>query len=148
MDKKPALTLRLIRDDEWTGQLFAEVDYLGFSGHSSAWLSLEEVANFSKSLRASFPFAPDALLKLEGGYLKKTEPVIDQLHLGLAFYPIGGCGIIGCHVQLRNLYVRTTRDFFLDIEIRTSYEEIKNFSFAIEKMVADDTKTAGLISIV
>lgn len=145
MSKQPALSLRYSRDDDGTGELFAKVQYLGFSGHSSAWFNSQKLISYSKSLRDTFPFTSDTQLKLEGGYWKKSGAGIDELHLGLSFYPIGSAGLVGCHVQL--LHDMASRDFILNMEIQTSYEAVRKFSLAFDRVILGEVETAELESI-
>lgn len=48
MSEQPALVLCYARlDADEIVELFADVQCLGFSGHSSAWFNLQELINFS-----------------------------------------------------------------------------------------------------
>lgn len=145
MSKQPALTLKYISDSDGTGELIAEVRHLGFSGHGSAWFGFNELTAFTKSLRAQFPFPPETSLILQGGYWKKDVSEIDQVHLGLHFYPKGKLGVIGCRVHLQSSFSNTS-GYLLDVEILTSYEEIRNFSYAFENIILERAETAGLVS--
>lgn len=97
-----------------------------------------------------FPFSSDAQLKLERRHWGILGTDANEVHLGLSFYPIGSAGLVGCNVKLlqdgRLVHGRETRNFYLNIEIHTSYEAVRKFSLAFDRVLHDETETAELAS--
>jgi hypothetical protein len=129
------LRLQLQPDTDGTGELFAQVNAGAFSGAASAWFGLSELAEFGRSMRDTFPLAANRRLKLEGGFWSKTgAPVIEELHLGLHIYPIGGTGTLGVRVQLATAVHNGEREdarCSVQAELRTNYEQLRRFGEAL-----------------
>jgi hypothetical protein len=60
------LRLRYSPEDEWHGELFAEVESGRFRGSGSAWFPLEQLRDFCQ-LAGAYPIAEDEEQMLAGG---------------------------------------------------------------------------------
>lgn len=143
-----ALRLRFMPDTDGTGELFAEVKAGHFSGASSAWFDADQLIGFSRRLDSAFPLPVDEPLCIEGGFWSRSGPVIEQLHVGLKFYPIGSTGKIGCRVSL-STHVHAGQDrpdsqSMVAVELHTKYEQLRSFAHALEQLVKGRTDEALL----
>lgn len=133
-------TLRLWfeSDSDGTGELFAEVASGNFSGIGSAWFDAQALFEFGETLASAYPLPSEAPLSLEGGYWAKSEAVIEQLHLGLRFYPIGSVGKVGCRVTLATPVHegqdRPEAQSMVAVELNTNYEQLRTFAHSIEAL--------------
>src|SRR5215510_246081 len=131
------LRLTFEPDSNGIGQLFAEVKSRGFSGHSSAWFHVDDLVAFARKLATSYPLTPDAPLKLEGGYLKKIDGGIEQIHLGLKFFPSGSVGHVACRVSLTDPFSdhgRPDSESTVVVELGTTYEPLRTFAKSLEAL--------------
>ena len=81
------------------------------------------------------------------GYWNHAGSSIDQLHVGLKFYPIGGTGTIGLHVHLatdRQADERPESQSTVAAEIKTNYEELRRFGMAVISLADGSTSLAEL----
>lgn len=143
-----ALRLWFEPDTDGTGELFAEVRSGSFSGVSSAWFDSEQLVAFARRLGNSFPLHPNEPQSIEGGFWSKSGSVIEQLHVGLKFYPIGFTGKVGCRVSLAT-HVHTSQDrpesqSMVAVELHTKYEQLRSFSHALELLVTGRIDEAQL----
>ncbi|NHK97302.1 hypothetical protein [Rubrivivax benzoatilyticus] len=134
-----ALRLWFEPDTDGTGELFAEVHSGGFAGVSSAWFDAGQLVAFARRLGSSFPLPSTEPLSIEGGFWSKSGSVIEQLHVGLKFYPIGSTGKVGCRVSLAT-HIHANQDrpesqSLVAVELNTKYEQLRNFSRALELLV-------------
>jgi len=137
-------------DTDGTGELFARVESAGFSGASSAWFGTEHLVEFAKSLASAYPLQPNEPLKLEGGFWNKSGSGIEQLHLGLAFYPIGSVGRVGCRVSLSTSlheHDRPESQALVAVELHTGYEELRKFAQSFEMLAQRAISQAVLESV-
>ena len=144
------LRLTFEADTDGTGELFARVESAGFSGASSAWFDSEHLVEFAKSLANSYPLQPNEPLRLEGGFWNRTGSGIEQLHLGLAFYPIGSVGHVGCRVSLSTSiheHDRPESQALVAVELHTSYEELRKFAQSLEMLAQRAVSEAVLESV-
>jgi len=129
------LRLYLEPDTDGTCELFAEISAGRFSGAASAWFGSSELAEFGRSMRDTFPLAAGQRLNLEGGFWSKTgAPVIEDLHLGIHVYPIGGTGTVGVRVQLATAVHNGERNdsrCSVQAELHTNYEQLRTFGQAV-----------------
>ncbi len=98
---RDTLRLHFDVDTDGTGELFAEVKAKGFAGASSAWFGVNQLVAFAQERAQTYPLQSGLPLTLEGGFWSKSGAVVEQLHLGLKFYPIGSVGVVGCRVAER-----------------------------------------------
>ena len=143
------LSLTLQPDSDGTGELFAKVSANGFSGTGSAWFDCLQLAHFAEELAAAYPLPANKKMQLEGGYWSKSEPLIEQLHLGLSFYPIGSTGKVGCQVSLATPcgpdQARPESQATVRVELITSYEQVRVFANALE-MLAKGTANEAMLT--
>lgn len=130
------------RDTDGTGELFAQVQYDGFSGHGSAWFRQDQVVEFAQRLANTFPLASDKPLKLQGGslYTSATE-------LSISFYPVGRRGLIGCRVSLATPIYSESRieeQSQVTVELHTHYEPLRSFAQSLEMLANGDVTEAVL----
>ncbi|WP_121455425.1 hypothetical protein [Acidovorax sp. 106] len=125
-------------DSDGTGELFAEVTSGKFSGTGSAWFDAQALLEFGETLASAYPLPSDTPLSLEGGYWAKSGAVIEQLHLGLRFYPIGSIGKVGCRVTLATPVHegqdRPEAQSMVAVELNTNYEQLRTFAHSIEAL--------------
>lgn len=142
-----SLRLRFERDTDGTGELFAQVESDGFSGHSSAWFGEDQLVEFANRLATTFPLPASEPLKLEGGYWSKSGTPILQLHIGLSFYAIGHLGLVGCGVSLAtpvNSDGRSEEQSQVAVELHTRYEQLRTFAQSVEMLARGTTNEAVL----
>ncbi len=140
------LRLTLDRDTDGTGGLVAEASSGGFSGVGMAWFNLSQIAAFGELLANTYPLAIDGSYKLQGGiWTMETPSTLSKLKLGLQFYPVGALGVVGCRAHL-------TSDDQPDgvathsavIELRTHYEQLRNFGIAVSALAEGKVDEAVL----
>ncbi len=147
---KNTLRLTFDADSDGTGKLFAQVQSADFSGASSAWFGNDELVEFAKSLATAYPLQPNSPLKLEGGFWSKSDAVIEKLHVGLAFYPIGSTGRVGCRVSLStplHAHERPESQAMVKVELHTTYEQLSTFARSLEMLAQGATDEAALKSV-
>jgi hypothetical protein len=144
------LRLSVEPDTDGTCELFAEVSAGRFSGAASAWFGLAELAEFGRSVRDTYPLGANQRLRLEGGFWSKSgAPVVEDLHLGIYVYPIGGTGTVGLRVQLATAVhdsERTDSRCSVQAEIKTNYEQIRIFGQAIVSLAQGSGEPALLVA--
>lgn len=142
-----ALRLTLKAELDGTGELFAEVQSNGFVGASSAWFGNQHLIEFAQELAAAYPLQGNSPLRLEGGFWSKSGAVIEQLHVGLKFYPIDSVGRVGCRVSLNTpIHEQDRRESqaSVTIELLTTYEQLNAFARALE-MLAQGTSNEAVL---
>lgn len=144
------LRLQFDPDTDGTGKLLVEVQAKSFTGASAAWFGSTELILFAKKLAATYPLQPNTPLKLEGGYWGKSGGTIEQLHVGLQFYPIGSVGKIGCRILLStpiNEHERAESQSSLAVELHTTYEQLGAFARSLESLANGNTDEAILETV-
>ena len=80
--------------------------------------------------------------------LSKNGATIEQLHVGIAFYPIGSTGLIGCHVQrVPNLCIAMTarnNNQWSPLSFETSYEQLRLFGQELLALAHGECQEATL----
>lgn len=143
----PALRLRIEHDTDGTAELFVEVNQNSFSGKASAWFDANHLADFGACLAGTYPLTREHPIELTGGYWSSTGSTIDQLHVGLKFYPIGGTGTVGLQVQLATACqpeASPESQFKVAAEIKTNYEELRRFGLAVKALAEGSASLAEL----
>lgn len=140
------LRLTLDSDTDGSGRLVAEASSGGFSGVGMAWFNLSQISAFGELLANSYPLAIDGSYKLQGGIWTLENPsTLSKLKLSLQFYPVGALGVVGCRAHL-------TSDDQPDgvathsavIELRTHYEQLRNFGIAVSALAEGKVDEAVL----
>jgi hypothetical protein len=142
------LRLRLEPDTDGTAELFVEVAHTPFAGTGSAWFSPREISEFGRRLQQTYPIPQGTSLVLAGGYWNSTQPpTLKQTHVGLSFYPLGGTGTIGVHVELHTPLQRDERpesQFSLSVELMTYYEPLRAFGANVVSLAEGKVPMAEL----
>ncbi|NHL00372.1 hypothetical protein [Rubrivivax benzoatilyticus] len=142
-----ALRLRIQHDTDGTAELLVELQHKSYSGTGSAWFDARQLAEFGRRLATTYPLQREHPIELSGGYWSRSGSTIDQLHVGFKFYPIGGTGTIGVHVQLATdcrADERLESQFKVAAEIKTNYEELRRFGLALSSLAEGSTSLAEL----
>lgn len=97
----PLLTLHYFPEDEWHGELHAEVRHASFSGKSSAWFNAEALRQFVVPLR-TFPLQLEEPISLRGGYFSDsaTSNAPVETHVGIRIGRRGSKGRYWLEAQL------------------------------------------------
>lgn len=139
------LRLTLERDTDGTGGLAAEASSGRFSGVGIAWFNLSEIAAFGELLANTYPLAIDGDYKLQGGiWTMETPSTISKLQLGLQFYPVGALGVVGCRAHLASDDYPGEATHSAVIELRTHYEQLRNFGIAVVALAGGKVDEAVL----
>ena len=142
-----ALRLKFKPDTDGTGELFAEIRSNGFAGCGSAWFGEAKLVELAKELASAFPLPADSPLGIRGGFYCRTGSGIEQEHVGLTFYPVGGLGRVGCRVILCtpiHEHDRPEGQSSLATELLTTYERLGAFARALELLVTGGVDEAVL----
>jgi len=111
-------------DDRWSGRILIHASYESYSGTSEAWIDLEKVVAFAKSL-TQYPIENDSPIKVASGYGTPTD--LDQELVALEVGPVGIKGQIGVKIPLwpddRRESLKEVRFEFL-----TTYQRLSTFS--------------------
>ena len=142
-------TLRLTfdTDSDGTGELFAEVNARGFSGSSSACFGVDQLVEFAQELAGAYPLQVEKPLTLEGGFWSKSGAVVEQLHLGFKFYPVGSAGLVGCRVSLATSippHERLESQSLVAVELTLHYEQLRSFARSLEELAKGGVSEAAL----
>jgi hypothetical protein len=134
-------------DGDGTARLDAAVQSKGFCGNSAGWFGISQLEEFSDLLLA-YPLPTNGHPALVAGFWSKSRRgEIDQLHVSLKVYPVGLRGAVGCLVTLRtplNDVDKSKVASQLEVELRTSYQEMAEFSQALKKLLREEVSEAIL----
>jgi hypothetical protein len=137
-------------DGDGTAELNATVQCKGFCGSSSAWFSIVQLEKFADLLLA-YPLPTGDNPTIRGGFWsKEIRGEIDQLHVSLSVYPVGLRGVVGCLVTLRtplNDGDKTKVASLVEVELRTSYQALSDFSQQLKKLLHAEVSEAILPSV-
>jgi hypothetical protein len=137
-------------DGDGTAELNAAVQCKGFCGNSSAWFSVSHLEKFSEQLLA-YPLPAEDHPTIRGGFWSRTvRGEIDQLHVSLRVYPVGLRGAVGCLVTLRtplNDGDKSKVAGLVEVELRTSYQVLSDFSQELKKLLRAEVLEAILCSV-
>lgn len=142
-----SLRLQFEPDHDGTGELFAAVRCNGFAGAGSAWFDESELVEFAEKLAAAFPLPADSPLGIRGGFWNTAGGDIQQEHVGLSFYPVGGLGRIGCRIVLCtpiHQHDRPASQSSVATELLTTYERLGAFARALKSLVTGGIDEAVL----
>jgi hypothetical protein len=144
---RDTLSLYFHADTDGTGELFAKVNAKGFSGASSAWFGIDQIVEFAQKLAGSYPLQAENPVSLEGGFWSKSGAVVEQLHLGLKFYPVGSIGLVGCRVSLTTSihpHERLESQSLVAVELTVHYEQLRSFARSVEDLANGGVSEAFL----
>lgn len=119
------------RDDDGTGEVFAEFSIKGFLGRGSAWFDMQSLSKSADEFN-KFPLGDYTKPILLGGYWSKNSlSEIDQEHLAVSAYKINNTGGVAVQVRVAsklNEGMRPESQFKAVVEIETTYEYLSHFS--------------------
>jgi hypothetical protein len=141
------LRLHFEPDSDGTGELFVEVAHGAFAGVGSAWFNAQELRAFGEQLQTTFPIPAGAPLELRGGFWDSNAQAVQQLHVELRVYPIGGVGTVGFRVTLATPVHREERpdsQCTVAVELQTKYEQLRAFGEAVAGLVVGGSEPAVL----
>ncbi|SRR5229473_2797054 len=134
-------------DGDGTARLDATVQCKGFCGNSSGWFGITQLDEFADLLLA-YPLPDDGHPPLRAGFWSKTtRGEIDQLHISLRVYPVGLRGAVGCLITLRtplNDRDQSKVASLVEVELRTSYQAMADFSQELKKLLRAELTEAIL----
>ena len=134
-------------DGDGTARLDVAVQCRGFCGNSSGWFGISKLEEYADLLLA-YPLPDDGHPPLRAGFWSKTrQGEIDQLHVSLRVYPVGLRGAVGCLVTLRtplNDGDKSKVVSLVEVELRTSYQAIADFSQELKKLLRAELSEAML----
>jgi hypothetical protein len=141
------LKLRWESDDDGTGELFAEFEANGFSGHGSAWFDkislIEKIKNFE-----DYPISDEKHPTIEGGFWnEKKDAGLSQEHLHISVYPIDSRGNLGVRIRVaEELWPedRKNSQHYVGVEIVTNYKDIGKFAKNIRELLSREIDEAIL----
>jgi hypothetical protein len=144
---KPSGTLRLLLEpeDDGTAELFVEAEQRGFRGMSSAWIDPRKLADFGRHLQTLFPLPADKPIEIIGGFWQEER--IEQVHVRIRVYPIGGAGTVGVQISLATPLHSGERPWSIStvgLELKTHYEQLRTFGRAVEALAKGQAHVAEL----
>jgi hypothetical protein len=142
-----ALRLTLKQDADGTGELCAEVQVNGFSGVGAAWFNIEAIRDFGQRISLTYPLLPEQTYELQGGFWRREQQgSLEQVHLGMRFFPFGALGQIGCRVNLATQLESASPapEYAVSVELRTQYDGLQAFGTAIVAMADGRSNEAVL----
>ncbi|WP_339347752.1 hypothetical protein [uncultured Sphingomonas sp.] len=143
------LRLHFAPEDEWHGELTAEVSARGFAGRGSAWFAVEELRQFVAALSA-FPLQAQALPSITGGFGDRAE-ALEQVHLAIAFAPHDLRGNVRATVQLANeVWNADAADLeaIVKVGFLVTYPDLDQFGSAFDRHLTGENTEATLRSSV
>jgi hypothetical protein len=138
-----SLRIQIYLDDDGTAELSARVEANGFSGAGSAWIHSQDLTRLAISLGQEFPLRET--LGISGGEWIGAPAVLEQEHLGLSFYPVGGRGVVGCQVRIASpVYAgdRPQAKHVVQAELLSSYQELQEFALALRRLASGESDEA------
>lgn len=138
------LRLSFDRDDDSTGRLTAEAQSGGFRGWGSAWFVVDELRGFAQALRA-YPLSKESPPSIAGGFYFDAR--LDQVHLALDVYPVGGRGQIGLRIRVGSEVWDRDRPesrHEATIEVLSTYARLERFSREIDDLLSGAASEARL----
>ena len=136
-----------MNDDDGTGKLHVRASCNGFSGDGSAWFSTDELKDFAAAL-ATYPITEENPPAIRGGfYSRDMTGELEQEHLSLRVYPIDRTGHLGFQIRIATEVSPQTRpesQHFVQLEILTTYEPLRQFSGQMKSLLDGDIEEAVL----
>jgi hypothetical protein len=142
-----ALSLTYIPEDDWHGELFAEIKGGEFRGRGSAWFGADQLREFHR-LIGVYPLSPGAEPKLEGGFYDEAGDALQQCHLSVQLSPHDPLGAVRVTAS-----VSTQAPCDDDRELRqlltsrflVNYEDIARFRTELAAMLGSGSGEATLM---
>ena len=135
------------RDDDGTGELFAEFSAKGFSGKGSAWFDIQSLSKSAEQF-SRYPLNAYSEPIIIGGFWSKdTSGEIDQEHLAVSAYKTDNTGGVAVQVRVASEIwegMRPESQFKAIVEIETTYECLSCFSKQLKALALGQCKEAVL----
>jgi len=145
------LRLTLYTDGDGTAEVRAAIQCNGFCGNSAAWFGIKQLEEFCEQL-LTYPLPTEGLPPLQGGFWSRAQRgQLDQLLVSMRIYPVGLRGAVGCFVTLRtplNDGDATKVASVVEVELRTSYQELSVFSAQLKQLAQSQAAEAILRGVV
>jgi hypothetical protein len=149
MIDRDALELRFDADTDGTGELLATVRFQGFAGRGGAWFSISQLEEFADAI-AVFPIQNEKRPAIAGGFWSNdAQGKLEEEHLAIAVYPVGGRGQVGVLVRLSTeLWEgdRTDSQATIKVELLTTYQPLADFAKQLHLLVHGEVETATLFA--
>lgn len=137
------LVLQYNPEDIYHGEIKIKVESDGFSGHSSAWFSKNQLDQFGNALM-KFPITSEAKPLLEGGFWE--HGALDQTHVSICIEPAGPRGALRVIVALATPSWDLGRVDLHNVRARflIKYSDLDNFLPSYREMVVGRKRSATL----
>jgi hypothetical protein len=149
MESKDKLVVRFFDERDGAGKLWVSASSKGFSGEGSAWISTEELKDFAEAL-SGFPLLAHRPPTIRGGFgSSDLNNEISQEHVALKVYPVDQIGHLGLQVRVPTEvwpHDRTDAQHRVQLEIRTSYQPLTEFSRMLKAVIVGKVKEAVLMA--
>jgi len=130
--------LMLAADGDGTGQLFAQFEANGFSGHGSAWFDLKTLEEEAKNF-AEYPLRDDRPALISGGIWSGSgSPTLKEEHLHISAHATNARGGIGLRVKVVEVILERGGGeipHFASVELRVTYEKLRVFSNSLAALI-------------
>jgi hypothetical protein len=145
--ERDLLALHFRPDTDGTGKLSATVQFRGFSGQGGAWFNVSELERFATAIEV-FPIPGGQRPSIAGGFWKNVASgELEQEHLAITVYPVGGRGQVGVQVRLSTELcedVRQESQSAVRVELLTTYQSLGQFANALRSLVRGEVEAAVL----
>lgn len=138
------LRLRYSPEDEWHGELFAEVESGRFRGSGSAWFPLEQLRDFWQ-LVGAYPIAEGEEPMLAGGIWDERGEALKECHLSIQISPHDRRGSLKATITVASdsddegLHNQT-----LTAAFRVSYGDLERFRIEFGSLLEGQSEQAVL----
>lgn len=142
------IRLTLQPDADGAVELFVEASAAGFSGRSSAWFDVDQIAAFAKVLE-QFPSSAETPPLLEGGFWAPDGSGLAQRHVALRVVPADSLGTLAVQVELATPTWPEDRPDSgrrVALEVLTPYAALGEFARAVRALahgIATEARLAG-----
>jgi hypothetical protein len=148
--EEASLRISYDQDDEWFGEIHAEVKSGYFSGNGSAWFDKGNLkSTFVTALRLC-PLNPKNLPTIENGFGEdKKRGKAAQCHLRIAISPYNSRGSLLVRVDLATkVWVTEDSDMLQTVtaRFRTDYPSLERFACELEEVLDGKRGVATLLS--
>ena len=134
-------------EEEWNGEVIAEVRSGNFSGVGSAWFDKHQVLDHFIPALLTFPIALANPAKIEGGFWKNGE--LDQCHLRIMMTPHDNLGRLLVCAELASPVWKSKeqdRQHAITARFVTNYQPVAQFAQDLREVVEGIREEAVLRS--
>ena len=139
------LRLRYSPEDEWHGELFADVESGRFRGSGSAWFPLEQLRNFWQ-LAGAYPIAEGQEPMLAGGIWDERGEALKECLLSIRISPHGRKGSLEASMTVANIDsdYETLHNQTLTAAFLVSYGDVERFRIELGSLLEGRSEQAVL----